>query len=102
MKPSMFIGSSTEGLQLARAAAQRLSEVAEVTVWKDGFFVLGETYIESLIRGLEHFDFALLVLWPEDVTNVRGVELLEARDNVIFELGLCIGSMGRARAFMLQ
>jgi hypothetical protein len=101
-KPSIFIGSSSEGLEFARAARSLLTQDAEITLWNEGFFTLGSTYIEALVNGLPRFDFALLVLTPDDLVNSRDVETLSPRDNVIFELGLFMGHLGRARTFILQ
>jgi predicted nucleotide-binding protein len=101
-KPSLFIGSSHEGLDFARAARSLLAEDAEVTVWKEGFFRLGSTYIENLVNSLPRFDFAVLVFTPDDLVNSRQVEAFGPRDNVIFELGLLMGHLGRSRTFILH
>jgi hypothetical protein len=100
-RPSLFIGSSTEGLEFARAARGLLNQDAEVSLWNEGFFRLGDTFIETLISGLSRFDFALLVITPDDFERSRGVEGLSPRDNVLFELGLFMGHLGRSRTFML-
>ena len=101
-KPSLFIGSSSEGLEFARAVRSLLAPDAEVTVWKEGFFGLGSTYIETLMNSLPRFDFAVLVFTPDDLVNSREVEAFGARDNVIFELGLFMGRLGRERTFILH
>jgi hypothetical protein len=41
-KPSMFIGSSSEGLEAAQAIEFQLHQEADVTIWNEGFFGLGE------------------------------------------------------------
>jgi len=99
--PSLFIGSSTEGLEFARAARRLLNQDAEVSLWNEGLFRLGDTFIETLMNGLSRFDFALLVITPDDVERTRGVEEFSPRDNVLFELGLFMGRLGRSRTFML-
>lgn len=48
-KPSIFIGSSSEGLDFARAVAVQLSDDAEVTVWNEGVFTPGLANTESLV-----------------------------------------------------
>jgi hypothetical protein len=101
-KASVFIGSSSEGLKFARAVRDVLDEDAEVTVWKEGFFSSGITYIETLVNALPRFDFAILVFTPDDIVNSREVELFGPRDNVIFELGLFMGRLGRSRTFILH
>ena len=50
---------------------------------------------------LSRFDFAVLVLTADDLTTSRGTERAAARDNVLFELGLFIGSLSRDRTFMV-
>jgi catechol 2,3-dioxygenase-like lactoylglutathione lyase family enzyme len=100
-KPSVFVGSSTEGLEFARAARSRLGSVAEVTLWEDEFFSPGKTVIESLMDSLSQFDFAVLVLTPDDLVKSHGSETFGPRDNVVFELGLFMGNLGRARTFLL-
>jgi hypothetical protein len=101
-KPSLFIGSSTEGLDFARAIRTSLSDVAETALWKDGVFSLGRTFIESLISAVARFDFAALVLTPDDQMVVRNDEILGPRDNIIFELGLFMGPLGRERTFIIR
>jgi Predicted nucleotide-binding protein containing TIR-like domain len=102
VKPSLFIGSSSEGLDFARAARSSLKDDAEVTLWNEGFFALGNTFIETLVTALPRFDFAVLVLTPDDLLQSRGTETLSPRDNVLFELGLFMGRLGRERTFMLH
>ena len=60
-KPALFIGSSSEGLDFARAVRSLLANDAEVTLWNEGFFLVGNTFIESLVHGLPRFDFAAVV-----------------------------------------
>jgi hypothetical protein len=100
-KPTVFIGSSTEGLEFARATRSGLEEVSEVTLWEDDFFTPGKTFIESLVDSAPRFDFAVLVLTPDDLIKSKGLETFGPRDNVIFELGLFMGQLGRMRTFLL-
>jgi hypothetical protein len=101
-KPSLFIGSAEEGIDLARSVRGALETDAEITLWKDGFFRPGTTYIDSLINALPRFDFAILILRPEDLVVSRDVSTFGPRDNVIFELGLFMGRLGKERTFMLH
>ena len=100
-KPAIFIGSSKEGIKIARAVEAQLQYHAEVTLWSNGPFGLGEGALESLVKSLRKFDFAALVLTPDDVTESRGKELQSPRDNVVFELGLFMGRIGRFRTFIM-
>ncbi len=101
-RPSAFIGSSSEGKRFAIAVQAALQPDAEVTVWHQGVFSSGRTYIESLMAAPAQFDFAILVLTPDDAIQSRSTEVLGPRDNVIFELGLFMGKLGRDRTFILQ
>jgi hypothetical protein len=78
-----------------------LDQIAEVEPWTRAF-ELSATYIESLERIVEQADFAILVLTPDDVTKSRKKEKLSPRDNVIFELGLFMGGLGRERCYLVQ
>jgi hypothetical protein len=109
---SVFVGSSSEALNYAKAARVALEEdstannrqndpTIDVTIWNEEFFLQGSTYIETLVNALPRFDFAVFVLTPDDLIGRREVSSMGPRDNVIFELGLFMGHLGRARTFAL-
>ena len=100
-RPALFVGSSSEGQRIAEEVQVLLDPVCEVELWTQGIFGLTQGTLESLVMALSRFDFALLVLTADDLTIARGTEKAAARDNVLFELGLFIGSLGRDRTFML-
>jgi tetratricopeptide (TPR) repeat protein len=100
-KPRLFIGSSVEGLNIAYAAQQNLQRAAEVTVWDQGVFNLSVTALDSILKMLETCDFALFVFSPDDIVNIRGAKNQAVRDNVIFELGLFVGKLGKERCYIL-
>jgi predicted nucleotide-binding protein len=45
-------------VEAARAVAYQLREDAEVTLWNEGVFGPGRSYLESLVNALDRFDFA--------------------------------------------
>ncbi len=100
-KPSVFVGSSSEGLRVAREIQFKLADVGEVELWDEGVFALGFGALESLVQALNRFDFAVFVLTPDDLTVSRGAPQNSARDNVLIELGLFIGRLGRERTFLV-
>jgi hypothetical protein len=102
MKPTLFVGSSSESLDVAYAAQKNLEDTAEVLVWTQGIFELTKYYLESLLDALDDTQFALFVFGPDDVTKIRGTDVRTVRDNVVFELGLFIGRLGRNHCFILM
>ncbi|MBC8470878.1 MAG: nucleotide-binding protein [Planctomycetes bacterium] len=100
----VFIASSTEGLPVAKALRDELSkENIEVKVWSDpGIFELSTTTIECLEDQSSRFDFAVVVLTPDDVFMFRSEEVSAPRDNLILELGMFIGRIGRRRTFIAK
>jgi predicted nucleotide-binding protein len=100
--PAVFIGSSSEGLDIAREVELQLLNVALVNLWTNGIFVLGEGTLESLVNALDNFDFAIMILSPDDLLETRGQNFASPRDNVLFELGLFMGRLGRRRTIILS
>ena len=100
--PSVFIGSSTEGLDVAREVELQLQHDALTTIWKDAVFGLGSGTLDSLMNALDQFDFAIIILSPDDLIDSRSTSFASPRDNVIFELGLFMGRLGRSRTFIVH
>lgn len=98
-KPTVFVGSSREGLEIARAVQFQLKDDALVSVWNEGVFGLGQGTLEALVAMLDRFDFAVLVITPDDILASRETAMQAPRDNVMFELGLFMGRLGRPRTF---
>lgn len=101
LRSTVFIGSSAEGLAIAEAIQLNLDYACEVTIWSQGVFGLGEGNLESLVDRLDSFDFAILVLTPDDTTISRDNTEQSPRDNVLLELGMFIGALGRKRSFIV-
>ena len=102
LNPSLFIGSSTEGLAIAYALQAELDQVCEPAVWSQGIFEPTGTTMGSLLEVARGSDFAVLVLTPDDPVLNTGAEVSVARDNVVFELGLFLGTLGSRRVFIVR
>lgn len=102
LDPSLFIGSSTEGLVVARELQAEIDQDCQPTVWSQNVFVPGGTTLGELLTASQKFDFAALILTPDDSVVSRGEQIAAARDNVIFELGLFLGALGPSRVFIIH
>jgi hypothetical protein len=100
-KPFVFIGSSAEGLEAAKGIQANLDYTCECQIWSQGLFGLSGGTLETLVKSLDNFDFAILVLTEDDITISRDQEQASPRDNVVFELGLFIGGLGIDRTFIV-
>lgn len=100
-RPSVFVASSTENLDIAYSVQNALKNDAEVTVWDQGVFGPTDFILEAIMRQLDSSDFGIFVLMPDDRTHSRGKMVASPRDNVVFELGLFMGALGRQRSFVL-
>lgn len=98
-----FVGSSSEGLEVAKQLQGLLSSELEVEVWNQGtVFGLGDATLEALERAVSAYDIGIFVFTPDDELHSRGVVKPVARDNVVFELGLFTGRLSRWRAFVVH
>lgn len=101
-KRRIFIGSSTEGLDVARKIKAALKFDAHVDTWADGLFEKpGQAYIEVLENVLSDYEFAIFVFTPDDNIFSRGTISKIPRDNVIFEYGMFLGKHTRRKAFFI-
>jgi hypothetical protein len=104
-RSKVFIASSREGFEVAAAVRDLVAaypgDAVDVELWPDAF-ALSDTYIESLEKAVGRADFAVLVLSDDDTSVSREEERRTPRDNVIFELGLFIGSIGRNRCYLVK
>jgi hypothetical protein len=97
----MFLGSSAEALPVLDAIHLNLQHDFYVTPWPAGVFESGNTGLEDLERQLDRNDLGLFVFSPDDVVMSRGTRSAAVRDNVLIELGLFIGRLGRSRSFLV-
>ncbi|OLQ88240.1 hypothetical protein BIY22_08735 [Vibrio panuliri] len=101
-KPRLFIASSLESLPIAEAVNVNLDHDFEVTIWKNGTFKLSSSTIDDLVEKSSTVDFALFIFTPDDITSIRSRKEHVVRDNVIFEMGLFVGAIGKSRSFILK
>lgn len=101
MKPRVFIGSSTEALDIAYTLQENLEFDSNPTVWTQGIFELSSNSLDDLLNALNNFDYGIFVFKLDDIVQIRNEKLNTVRDNIIFELGLFIGKLGKQRVFFV-
>jgi CRP/FNR family transcriptional regulator, cyclic AMP receptor protein len=102
-KIRVFIISSAEALPIARAVQNALQHDPFTTViWTDGVFRVANYTLQSLEDEVDKSDFAIAIAHTDDLTLMRGQNWPTPRDNVIFELGLFMGRLGRSRAILME
>jgi predicted nucleotide-binding protein len=90
-------------LPIARKLQANLADDLSVEVWNQGtVFGLGSHTLESLEKAVSQYDFGVFVFTADDALLSRGQVTPVARDNVIFELGLFAGRLGRHRVYIVR
>lgn len=103
--PMMFLGSSVEGLEVARYvdSGLRHEECVRVVPWfAGGVFGPSQYTMDDLVRHVDQADFAAFVFGQDDKLHTRGKRYHVPRDNVVFELGLFLGRLGRDRVVIIK
>jgi len=99
----IFIGSSSNGQQVADRLDKLLGVDFEIERWYADTFDSGRSYIDSLTKKCRECDFAVIVLTADDPAVQRSVQKVLPRDNCIFEAGLFMGhlSLDPQRVFLV-
>ncbi|VWX61582.1 conserved hypothetical protein [Burkholderiales bacterium 8X] len=101
-RPTVFIGSSSEGLAIAETIKKKFGSKAVVDIWNGGqVFGQGSAYLESLLTASSLYEFAILIFTSDDTTTSRDQTHASVRDNVLFEYGLFLGRLGPKRSYAL-
>ncbi len=103
-KPMVFIGSSSENLDFAKKLREKIqNDSRDVSIWCDGgIFELSKSALDSLITSARNYDFAVMIFDDNDIVESRSKTSYAPRDNVIFELGLFMGSLGAERSYIVR
>ncbi|MGV3553974.1 MAG: TIR domain-containing protein [Croceibacterium sp.] len=102
-KVRLFIICSVEALDVARQLQNAFEhDPINVVIWTDGVFKVASYPIEALESELYNSDFAVAIAHYDDRTLSRDTEWPSPRDNVIFELGMFLGRLGRSRAILME
>ena len=105
----IFIASTTNNRVVARRIQQKINDYPSTSikfnakVWDEGdFFTPGQNGLSSLIAGIKEFDYAIIILTPDDELKLeKGKTRKIPRDNLLFELGLSYGLLGEGKVIAL-
>lgn len=101
-KPKIFIGSSTAGYAVAEKVKGYLSNNNDCYLWRDqGVWEVNKSTFDNLLRMANYFDFGVFVATSDDLTLTNDKLVIEPRDNVILEMTLFLGTLGRDKSFLL-
>lgn len=99
----VFIISSVESLGVARTIETAFEhDPIHVEIWTEGTFKVASYTIESLEAKVDSSDFAIAIAHADDLVESRDERWPAPRDNVVFELGLFMGRLGRKRAILME
>lgn len=99
----VFIMSSAEALPIVDLLIKQFEHDPFLAVaWKNGVFRASNYTLDELEAQLDDSDFAIAIAHADDVVITRDDEWPAVRDNVVFELGMFMGRLGRRRAFLME
>lgn len=99
----LFVISSAESLGVARALENAFAyDNFVTTVWTSGVFRVASYPLQSLLDAVDASDFAVAIAHADDTASIRGQDWPVPRDNVVFELGLFMGRLGKDRAVLME
>lgn len=99
MRSRIFIGSSSEHLEVAQQIKDRLLSEFDAFLWTDDIFEANKSAFDTLLTAANLFDFGIMLITKDDVVKSRGGKFDSPRDNAVFELGLFLGRLGPDKAF---
>lgn len=104
-KERVFVGSSTKAIGAARDLMAVLDASGldlDMVLWTDTVWKNLETALTSLESGINEYDYAVFLAYPDDKASMRGTDCYVTRDNVIFEFGLFLSRLGNLRTFLVR
>src|SRR6478609_5087568 len=103
LKPQIFIGSSGSGIEIAKIVKEELNKIGDAHLWSEGdLWEPNQSTFDNLLRMTGYFDFGVFVGTQDDLTlTSKGEYGFEARDNVILEMTLFVGALGKRKSFLL-
>ena len=97
-KPRIFVGSSSEAVELARGVGGAIDAAGMTSVvWDTGAFPAGSTLLERIESFADDFEGAVLLFTPDVISVRSGQTAGEPVSNVMFEYGYLSARLTRQR-----
>ena len=103
-KHRIFAISSAEALKVALGGTAYFlhDNQFEYAPWPSAdVFQISSYPLDDLEDELERADFAIAIAQADDIVHSRDQQAMVPRDNVLFELGLFMGRLGRKRTILM-
>jgi CAP12/Pycsar effector protein, TIR domain len=100
-KPRVFIGASSEARRVVDAVVASLKDIVVCNPWFLPNFSPTQATLSEILGLPSLHDFGLFIMSPDDDLVSRDQRFAAARDNVLIELGVFLGSVGDNRTFIL-
>jgi hypothetical protein len=98
----LFIASASENLGTAEALQAALDSRGVSSVVWNRAFQFSCTNVENLETIAAQVSGAIFLMGPDDLLMIRDRSMTATRDNVLLELGLFIGKLGRPQCVIVQ
>ncbi|HEX4120729.1 MAG TPA: TIR domain-containing protein [Verrucomicrobiae bacterium] len=103
VKPVVFLGCSTRSLSIANEIQAGLQhDPFVVNISTQGVFGPSGITIDAVLAKVNESDFAAFVFSDDDQVISKDERTDSPRDNLVFELGLFMGLLGRGRTFIVK
>lgn len=99
-KPNVFIGSSSESINIANLLLSSLKKWSNPKLWNT-VFTPSKVTIDILLNEIPKYDLCVFLWTEDDELSCRGEKFKVTRDNVIFETGISHGIKGRDLTFIV-
>ena len=102
-KKKLFIGSSSEAKDYLEKVETIFSNNFKVIRWDNPevFSINNTSSLDSLIKQSYLVDFAIFIATADDLTTSREEKKSSPRDNILFEFGLFLQTLGKERCFLI-
>lgn len=106
MKSRIFIGSSSESLEIAKQVKTAMEPEFECELWAKDFFEINRATYDNLVQKAPSFDYAIFIGGTDDVVlRFKNGKIpkkkVAPRDNVYIEFALYGGILSVSRSFFI-